>query len=33
MLVGFDVRDNRKLTLSLDEALLGIMDSYFGQKL
>ncbi len=28
--VSFDVRDNR--TFSLDEALLWIMDLYFGQK-
>ncbi len=26
MLVDFDVRDNRKLTFSLEEALLSIMD-------
>ncbi len=32
MWLDFDVRDNRRWTFSLEEALLWIMDSYFGQK-
>ncbi len=32
MWLDFDVRDNRRCTFSLEEALLWIMDSYFGQK-
>ncbi len=30
---GFDVKDNRRWTLSLEEALLWIMDSNFSQNL
>ncbi len=32
MWLDFDVRDNRRRTFQLEEALLWIMDSYFGQK-
>ncbi len=32
MWVDFDVRDNRRWTFTLDEALLLIMDLYFGHK-
>ncbi len=33
MWLRFDVRDNNRWTFSLEEALLWIMDSYFGRKL
>ncbi len=32
MWLDFDVRDNRRWTFSLEEALLWIMDSYFSWK-
>ncbi len=32
MQVDFDVRDNRRCTFSLEEALLWIMDLYFRKK-
>ncbi len=32
MWLDFDVRDNRRRTFSLEEALLWIMNSYFAQK-
>ncbi len=32
MWVDFDVRENRRWTLSLEEALLSIMDLFFVKK-